>query len=87
MASLEYEKKRDVDSRIKKLETTLDNLNTALKRVENEQKELKSATETANAEIEELKEQVQGMLRFLFLICLLFKHLSNGKKYDPSLIP
>lgn len=56
---LEYEKKRDVDSRIKKLETTLDNLNTALKRVENEQKELKSAAETANAEIEELKEQVQ----------------------------
>ncbi|KAL8513780.1 hypothetical protein ACS0TY_013045 [Phlomoides rotata] len=56
---LEYEKKRDVDSRIKKLETTLDNLNTALKRVENEQKELKSAAETANAEIEDLKEQVQ----------------------------
>ncbi|KAL8523126.1 hypothetical protein ACS0TY_013195 [Phlomoides rotata] len=52
---LEYEKKRDVDSHIKKLEKTLDNLKTALKRVMNEQKELQSATDTA----ENLKRKVQ----------------------------
>ncbi|KAI3460958.1 hypothetical protein Pfo_017621 [Paulownia fortunei] len=56
---LEYEKKRDVGSRIAKLESTVANLKNALKDVEKRQNELKSATETANAEIENLNEVVQ----------------------------
>ncbi|XP_011083028.1 structural maintenance of chromosomes protein 1 [Sesamum indicum] len=56
---LEYEKKRDVGSRIAKLESTIANLKNALKEVEKKQNELKSALETANAEIEDLKEEVQ----------------------------
>ncbi|GER34808.1 structural maintenance of chromosomes protein [Striga asiatica] len=56
---LEYEKKRDVGSRITKLESTVANLKNALKDVEKRQNELKSATETANAEIEALNEEVQ----------------------------
>ncbi|KAK6120032.1 hypothetical protein DH2020_046162 [Rehmannia glutinosa] len=56
---LEYEKKRDVGSRIVKLESTVANLKNALKDVEKRQNELKSAMETANAEIEDLNEEVQ----------------------------
>ncbi|CAA0823198.1 Structural maintenance of chromosomes (SMC) family protein [Striga hermonthica] len=56
---LEYEKKRDVGSRITKLESTVANLKNALKDVEKRQNELKTATETANAEIEALNEEVQ----------------------------
>ncbi|KAG8370811.1 hypothetical protein BUALT_Bualt13G0022300 [Buddleja alternifolia] len=56
---LEYEKKRDVGSRIAKLESTIANLKNALKEVEKRQNEMKSATETANAEIEDLNEEVQ----------------------------
>ncbi|KAH6810022.1 Structural maintenance of chromosomes family protein [Perilla frutescens var. frutescens] len=57
---LEYEKKRDVGSRIAKLESTIANLENALKDVKKKQKELDSAMETANTEIEDLNEQVQG---------------------------
>ncbi|KAK4408147.1 Structural maintenance of chromosomes protein 1 [Sesamum angolense] len=56
---LEYEKRRDVGSRIAKLESTISNLKNALKEVEKKQNELKSALETANAEIEDFKEEVQ----------------------------
>ncbi|KAG6429108.1 hypothetical protein SASPL_107147 [Salvia splendens] len=56
-----YEKKRDVGSRIAKLESTIANLENSLKDVKQKQKELESATETANAEFEVLNEQVQGL--------------------------
>ncbi|KAK4492472.1 hypothetical protein RD792_003281 [Penstemon davidsonii] len=56
---LEYEKKRDVGSRIAKLESTVANLQNALEAVKERQNELKSATETANTEIEDLKREVQ----------------------------
>ncbi|XP_047958381.1 structural maintenance of chromosomes protein 1 [Salvia hispanica] len=58
---LEYEKKRDVGSRIAKLESTIANLENSLRDVKEKQKELESATETANAEIEVLNEQVEGL--------------------------
>ncbi|GFP85426.1 structural maintenance of chromosomes protein 1 [Phtheirospermum japonicum] len=56
---LEYEKKRDVGSRIAKLESTVANLKNALKDIEKKQSELKSAMESANDEIEGLNEEVQ----------------------------
>ncbi|KAL6502905.1 hypothetical protein OROHE_024073 [Orobanche hederae] len=56
---LEYENKRDVGSRITKLESTVASLKNSLRDVEKRQDELKSATETVNAEIEGLKEEVQ----------------------------
>ncbi|XP_073148877.1 structural maintenance of chromosomes protein 1 [Henckelia pumila] len=56
---LEYEMKRDVGSRIAKLESTISDLKNSLKEVEKSQNDLKSATETANSEIENLKEEVQ----------------------------
>ncbi|XP_022898289.1 structural maintenance of chromosomes protein 1 [Olea europaea var. sylvestris] len=55
---LEYEQKRDVGSRITKLESTLSNLKNALKEVEKSQIELKSAMEAANSDIDRLKEEV-----------------------------
>ncbi|XP_073284686.1 structural maintenance of chromosomes protein 1-like isoform X1 [Primulina huaijiensis] len=57
---LEYEMKRDVGSRIAKLESTISDLKNSLKEVEKSQNDLKSATETANSEIENLKEEVQA---------------------------
>ncbi|XP_051142865.1 structural maintenance of chromosomes protein 1 [Andrographis paniculata] len=56
---LEYEKKRDMGSRISKLESTLTNLKSSLKEVERRQNDLKSSTETITSEIENLKEEVQ----------------------------
>ncbi|XP_073063509.1 structural maintenance of chromosomes protein 1-like [Primulina eburnea] len=56
---LEYEMKRDVGSRIAKLESTISDLKISLKEVEKSQNELKSAMETANSEIENLKEEVR----------------------------
>ncbi|KAG8387646.1 hypothetical protein BUALT_Bualt02G0043000 [Buddleja alternifolia] len=56
---LEYEKKRDVDSRIAKLESAIANLRNALREAERRQNEMKSAMDTANAEIENLNEEVQ----------------------------
>lgn len=73
---LEYEKNQNVDSPINELETTLGNLNTALERVKNEQKELQSATDKENAEIEKLKRQVQGMLKVLVCFVFLFVYSS-----------
>lgn len=56
---LEYEKKRDVGSRIAKLESTISNLRKALTEVEKKQTDLNSAMEKAGSEIETLKEEVQ----------------------------
>ncbi|KAG9151144.1 hypothetical protein Leryth_002716 [Lithospermum erythrorhizon] len=55
---LEYEQKRDLDSRISKLESTLGNLKQSLKDVEKREVELKSMIEKASSEIEHLKEEV-----------------------------
>lgn len=65
---LEYEKKRDVGTRIAKLESTIANLENALKDVKRKQKELEEAVETANTEIEDLNEQVQGILLVYVLL-------------------
>lgn len=67
MARLEYEKKRDVGSRIAKLESTIANLENALRDVKKKQKELESAVENANTEIEDLNEQVEGNFKFCFI--------------------
>lgn len=62
MARLEYEHKRglDISSRITKLETTLANLRSALKNVEERETELKSAADKYSSEIDQLKEEVLG---------------------------
>ncbi|KAL3620599.1 Structural maintenance of chromosomes protein 1 [Castilleja foliolosa] len=57
---MEYEKKRDMGSRIAKLESTVSNLKNALKDIEKKQSELKSAMESANDEIGGLNEEMQG---------------------------
>lgn len=71
MFRLEYEQKRDVGSRITKLESTLSNLKNALKEVEKSQIELKSAMEAANSDIDRLKEEVLGTSKFNFYSKLL----------------
>ncbi|KAL0437365.1 UNVERIFIED_CONTAM: Structural maintenance of chromosomes protein 1 [Sesamum radiatum] len=63
---LEYEKKRDVGSRITKLESTISNLKNALKEVEKKQNELKSALETANAEIEDFRKKYKSSIILLW---------------------
>lgn len=57
-SQLEYEQKRDMDSRIVKLESTLNNLKEKLKEVETKEVELKSSMEKATNEIDDYKEEV-----------------------------
>lgn len=56
---LEYEQKRDMGSRITKLDSSLDELKSALDQVEVRERELKSTTEKATHEIDQWKEEVQ----------------------------
>ncbi|XVE77921.1 hypothetical protein DITRI_Ditri13aG0103100 [Diplodiscus trichospermus] len=56
---LEYEHKRDVESRIKKLENSLSSLENDLKLVQKKEAEVKLATEKASDEINRLKEEVK----------------------------
>lgn len=54
---LEYEQKRDMDTRIKKLESTLSNLQNELKLVQKREDDVKLAIEKATDEINKLKEE------------------------------
>ncbi|XP_048136276.1 structural maintenance of chromosomes protein 1 [Rhodamnia argentea] len=56
---LEYEKKRDMDSRIKELESSLNSLENNLKNVQKKESEAKVAAEKTTSEINRLKEEVQ----------------------------
>ncbi|KAF2286822.1 hypothetical protein GH714_030529 [Hevea brasiliensis] len=56
---LEYEQKRDMDSRIKKLETSIGTLENELKQVQKKEAEVKLATEKATGEINKWKEEVR----------------------------
>ncbi|GAV83648.1 SMC_N domain-containing protein/SMC_hinge domain-containing protein [Cephalotus follicularis] len=56
---LEYEQKRDVESRIIKLESSLSALDDELKQVQKKEAELKLATEKATDEINRWKEEAQ----------------------------
>ncbi|XP_060177874.1 structural maintenance of chromosomes protein 1 [Lycium barbarum] len=57
-SQLEYEQKRDMDSRIVKLESVLSNLKEKLKEVETKEVELKSSMEKATEEIDDYMEEV-----------------------------
>ncbi|CAN1270479.1 Structural maintenance of chromosomes protein 1 [Linum perenne] len=57
---LEYEQKRDAGARIRKLESTLNNLENELKLSQKKETELKSAIEKTTSEINGWKEEVQG---------------------------
>lgn len=61
---LEYEQKRDVESRIKKLESSLSTLENDLKQVKKKEGDVKSATETATGDITRWKEEMRGTIRF-----------------------
>ncbi|XVF21578.1 hypothetical protein REPUB_Repub12eG0101700 [Reevesia pubescens] len=56
---LEYEHKRDVESRIKKLESSLSSLENDIKLVHKKEAEVKLATEKASEEINRWKEEVK----------------------------
>ncbi|KAM7259549.1 hypothetical protein ACFE04_015290 [Oxalis oulophora] len=56
---LEYEQKRDVESRITKLESSITALENDLKRTQKKEAELKLAAEQASDEINQLKEDLQ----------------------------
>uniref|UniRef100_A0A5B7C5C0 Structural maintenance of chromosomes protein n=1 Tax=Davidia involucrata TaxID=16924 RepID=A0A5B7C5C0_DAVIN len=56
---LEYEQKRDMESRITKLESSLGELKNALKQFELKEVELKSATDKGTGEIDQWKKEVQ----------------------------
>ncbi|KAJ8749142.1 hypothetical protein K2173_013749 [Erythroxylum novogranatense] len=56
---LEYEQRRDLDSRIKKLESSLNSLEHELKNVQRKEADLKSATEKAAGDINRWKEELQ----------------------------
>jgi len=65
LTRLEYEKKRDMDLRIKELESSLNSLENNLKNVQKKESEAKVAAEKTTSEINRLKEEVQGMALFL----------------------
>ncbi|TYI20581.1 hypothetical protein ES332_A07G248200v1 [Gossypium tomentosum] len=56
---LEYERKRDVDSRIKKLESSISSVENDLKLVHKKEAEVKLATEKASEDINRWKEEVK----------------------------
>lgn len=56
---LEYEQKRDVKSRILKLESSLVTFENDLKEIQNKEADVKSSTEKATSEINRLKEEVR----------------------------
>lgn len=70
---LEYEQKRDMDSRIKKLESSIGALENELKQIQNKDAEVKLATEKAAGDINKWKEEVRGtiwcFIFFNFLVC------------------
>lgn len=59
---LEYEQKRDMDSRIKKLESSIGALENELKQIQNKDAEVKLATEKAAGDINKWKEEVRGTI-------------------------
>lgn len=61
---LEYEQKRDVESRIRKLESSLSTLENDLKQVKKKEGDVKSATETATGDITRWKEEMRGTIWF-----------------------
>ncbi|XP_050205176.1 structural maintenance of chromosomes protein 1 [Mercurialis annua] len=56
---LEYEQKRDMESKIKKLETSISSLENELEQVQQKDAVVKSAMETATADIDKWKEEVR----------------------------
>lgn len=79
---MEYEHKRDVESRIKKLESSLSSLENDLKLVQKKEAEVKVATEKASDEINRWKEEVKGMVlshtfyvKFNFLLSKLIRSM------------
>lgn len=59
---MEYEQKRDVEPRIKKLESSISSLENDIKLVQKKEDEVKLATEKASDEINRWKEEVKGMV-------------------------
>lgn len=66
---LEYEQKRDMNSRIVKLESTLGNFRKQLEEIEGKQVAQKSAMEKATEEIEGYNEAVSGKF-FQYYFCV-----------------
>lgn len=58
---LEYERKRDVGSRVRKLENSIQTLEANLKQVQEKEEELKSAEERASDEIDQYKEGMKEL--------------------------
>eukprot|EP00257_Ricinus_communis_P022785 XP_015582611.1 structural maintenance of chromosomes protein 1 [Ricinus communis] len=56
---LEYEQKRDMESRIKKLETSISSLENELKQIQKKEAEVKLATEKATGDMDKWKEEVR----------------------------
>lgn len=62
IARLEYEKKRDMDSRIKELESSLSAMEHNLKNIQNKEADIKAVAEKATEEIGKWKEEIKGMM-------------------------
>ncbi|KAI3903802.1 hypothetical protein MKW92_009498 [Papaver armeniacum] len=58
---LEYEQKRDMDSRIKEMESNLDSLDKELKQVQTREEKDKQGTERYTSEIDQLNTEVQEL--------------------------
>ncbi|XP_026449761.1 structural maintenance of chromosomes protein 1-like [Papaver somniferum] len=60
-SQLEYEQKRDMDSRIRELESNLDSLDKELKRIQTKEEKDKQGTEKYTSEIDQLNTEVQEL--------------------------
>ena len=65
---MEYEQKRDMESRIRKLESSLTALENELKQVQKKEAQIKLASDKATDEINKWKEEMKGNLVLYFLI-------------------
>ncbi|KAI3898625.1 hypothetical protein MKW98_000738, partial [Papaver atlanticum] len=60
-SQLEYEQKRDMDSRIRELESNLDSLDKELKRIQTKEEKDEQGTEKYTSEIDQLNTEVQEL--------------------------
>ena len=67
-ARLEYEQRRDMDSRIAKLESSITSLENDLKHVQEKEADAKLAMEKATGDVDQLKDEVQGAISIHVLI-------------------
>ncbi|KAJ0051873.1 hypothetical protein Pint_01726 [Pistacia integerrima] len=80
---LEYEQKRDVESRISRLESSLVTFENDLKEIQNKEADVKSSTEKATSEINRWKEELKCYGDFVSVIWMIYFFLKKLFSSNP----